>query len=78
MAAVLSTLFHIIQTTNLQEEKNMNKWSNPTIDELNIVATENQPSAEIAVDDLINGVFTFGKRDGSGPAGEVIFTPTDF
>lgn len=53
-------------------------WTNAEICELNLNETMNQPSAEIAVDDLINGVFTFGKRDGSGPAGEVIFTPTDF
>ena len=56
----------------------MKKWTNPEIVALNLDLTANQPSAEIAVDDLINGVFTFGKRDGSGPAGEVIYTPTDF
>lgn len=61
------------------------KWINADIKCVNLVATENQPSAEISVDDLINGVFTFGKRDSSGPAGEIIYstipepspTPTD-
>lgn len=55
----------------------MKTWTNPVIEVINVSATANQPSAEIAVDDLINGVFTFGKRDGSGPAGEIIYTPTD-
>lgn len=56
----------------------MKRWENPEVAVLNFETTSNQPSAEIAVDDLLNGVFTFGKREGSGPAGEVIFTPDDF
>jgi len=51
----------------------MKTWTNPMVEELDIECTANQPSAEIAVDDLINGVFTFGRRDGSGPAGEIIY-----
>lgn len=56
----------------------MKKWETVDIVALEVSATANQPSAEIAVDDLINGVFTFGKRDGSGPADEVIHTPTGY
>lgn len=54
----------------------MKTWMNAELVELNISATANQPSAEVACDDLINGVFTFGKRE-SGPADQIIYTPTD-
>lgn len=53
----------------------MKTWTNPMVEELDIECTANQPSAEVAVDDLINGVFTFGKRElpSSGSAKEIIY-----
>jgi len=54
----------------------MKNWMNPEIVAINLEATANQPSAEVACDDLINGVFTFGKRE-SGPSDQIIYTPTD-
>lgn len=55
----------------------MKKWTDAEIKVLNIDRTENQPSAEIAVDDLINGVFTFGKRESSGISHQIVYTPTE-
>lgn len=54
----------------------MKKWNNAEIVELNINATQNQPTTELKTDDVITGVgLKQGVADGSGPEYPIPYYP---
>jgi len=54
----------------------MKTWMNAELVEMNLNATANEQTAEIAVDDYQEGMFLLGKRT-SGPATEIIYKPAN-
>lgn len=51
-------------------------WSNVEMTELNIKATNNNPTTELKADDIITGIgYKQGTSNGSGPEYEIDYYP---